>query len=121
MFVEALTSVTLLISYEGRGGAVPGYWIARAKIIDPVEYKRYTDRVPAILAEHGGRVLTRGARYETLEGPAHFDRYVVLEFASMEAARACFNSPEYREAAAFRRSGAGQNELTVAEGGDATE
>ncbi|MGE0216490.1 DUF1330 domain-containing protein [Mycolicibacterium sp.] len=97
-----------------------GYWIARAKIIEPEQYKKYTDRVPEILAQYGGKVLTRGSRYETLEGPSYFDRYVVLEFESMEAAKICFESPEYREAAAFRRSGAGQNELTVAEGGDAT-
>jgi uncharacterized protein (DUF1330 family) len=99
---------------------MPSYWIARSKILDPVAYKRYTDRVPAIMAKYGGRVLTRGARYETLEGPDHFERFVVIEFDSMEAAKACFHSPEYVEAAAFRRSGAGQNELTIADAGDAT-
>lgn len=99
---------------------MPCYWIARAKIIDPVEYKKYTDRVPAILARYGGKVLTRGARYETLEGPKHFERYVIVEFDSMDAAQRCFESPEYRAAAAFRRAGAGQNELTIAEGGDMT-
>ena len=36
------------------------YWVARAKINDPVEYKKYTDRVPAILAKYGGRVLVLG-------------------------------------------------------------
>ena len=48
---------------------MPAYWIARAKINDPVEYKKYTDRVPAILEKYGGRVLARGGRYEVLEGP----------------------------------------------------
>ncbi|MFR9805208.1 DUF1330 domain-containing protein [Pseudonocardia sp. RS010] len=96
------------------------YWIARAKIIDPVEYKKYTDRVPEILARYGGKVLTRGAAYRTLEGPDHFERYVVVEFPSSEDAVRCFESEAYREAAAFRRAGAGQNELTIAEEGDAT-
>lgn len=99
---------------------MPAYWIARAKILDPVAYKRYTDRVPEILDQYGGRVLTRGAAYETLEGPAHFERFVIIEFDSMEHAKRCFDSPEYREAAAFRRAGAGQNELTIAASGDAT-
>lgn len=99
---------------------MPAYWIARSKIVDKIEYKKYTDRVPAILEKYGGKVLTRGAAIETLEGPHYFKRYVIIEFQSMEEAKTFFNSPEYREAAAFRRDGAGQNELTIADGGDAT-
>ena len=45
------------------------YWIARAKINDPVAYKRYTDEVPGILKKYGGKALSRGAAFETLEGP----------------------------------------------------
>jgi uncharacterized protein (DUF1330 family) len=45
------------------------YWVARSKINDPVEYKKYTDRVPAILARYGGKVLARGGRFKILEGP----------------------------------------------------
>ncbi len=99
-------------------GHMPGYWIARAKVIDPVAYKRYTDRVPAVLKRYGGEVLSRGARYETLEGPDHFNRFVLLKFGSDEAAKRCFQSPEYVEAASFRRSGAGENELTVVDAGE---
>ena len=32
---------------------MPAYWVARAKVNDPVEYKKYADRVPAILAKYG--------------------------------------------------------------------
>jgi uncharacterized protein (DUF1330 family) len=97
------------------------YWIARAKINDPVAYKRYTDEVPGILKKYGGKTLSRGAAFETLEGPNYFERYVIIEFESMEAAKRCFNSPEYVAAATHRRAGAGQNELTIAESGDATK
>jgi uncharacterized protein (DUF1330 family) len=44
----------------------------------------------------------------------------VIEFASFEQAVGCFNSPEYQAAAAFRRSGAGEVENVIVEGGDAT-
>jgi uncharacterized protein (DUF1330 family) len=100
---------------------MPGYWVARAKIIDPVAYKRYTDRVPEIMKKYGGEVLSRGARYETLEGPDHFDRFVLIRFDSLEAAKRCFESPEYVEAASFRRSGAGEVENTVLDAGDGTK
>ena len=99
---------------------MPAYWLARAKILDPVGYKKYTDQVPGILAKYGGKVLSRGAAFETLEGPQTFERFVVIEFESLEAAKRCFESPEYVAAAAYRRAGAGQNELTIVAAGDGT-
>ena len=96
------------------------YWVARSKINDPVEYKKYTDRVPAIIARFGGRVLARGGRYRILEGPEKFERFVVIEFPSMDQAIACHDSAEYQLAAAFRRGGAGEVELVIVEAGDAT-
>lgn len=96
------------------------YWVARSKINDPVEYKRYTDLVPAIIAKFGGRVLARGGAYRVLEGPERFERFVVIEFPSMDQAVACHGSPDYQAAAAFRRGGAGEVELVIVEAGDAT-
>ena len=99
---------------------MPAYWLARAKELDPVQYKKYTDRIPAIMAKYGGRVLSRGASYETLEGPDHFDRFALIEFDTADDVRRCFESPEYQEAAAFRRHGAGENEFTILGGGEHT-
>ena len=100
---------------------MPAYWVARARIDDPVEYKKYTDQVPAIIARHGGRVLARGGRYRIMEGPETFHRFVVIEFPTMEQGIACFESPEYQAAAAFRRRGGGVVENVIVEGGDATK
>lgn len=50
------------------------YWLSRCIIHDPVEYKKYTDRVPAIIQKHGGKVLARGGRYQVNEGPDTFNR-----------------------------------------------
>jgi uncharacterized protein (DUF1330 family) len=100
---------------------MPAYWVARAKINDPADYKKYTDRVPAILAKHGGRVLARGGRYRIMEGPDKFHRFIVVEFPTFEQGVACFNSEEYEQAAAFRRSGAGEVEIVMVDGGDATK
>ena len=97
------------------------YWVARARIVDPVEYKKYTGLVPDIIAKYEGKVLARGGAFRILEGPENFERHIVIEFPSMERAEACFNSPEYKQAAAFRRDGAGINELVIVESGDATK
>jgi uncharacterized protein (DUF1330 family) len=99
---------------------MPAYWIARSKINDPVEYKKYTDLIPGIMNKYGGKVLARGGRFQIMEGPEKFTRFIVIEFATFEQATACFNSPEYQHASAYRRSGAGEVENVIVEGGDAT-
>ena len=99
---------------------MPAYWTARARITDPTEYKKYTDRVPAIVSRFGGTILARGGRYRIMEGPENFERFVVIEFPTLEQAVACFESPEYQEAAAFRRAGGGVVENVIVEGLDAT-
>jgi uncharacterized protein (DUF1330 family) len=97
------------------------YWLARVHIVDAVEYKKYTDLVPGILKKFNGKVLARGGRYQILEGPEDFERHVVVEFPTLEEAVACHQSPEYQQAAAFRKNGAGINELVIVEDGDATK
>lgn len=99
---------------------MPAYWVARSRVIDPVEYKKYTDLIPGILAKFGGKVLARGGRFQIMEGPDKFKRFVVIEFPTLEQGVACFQSEEYEKAAAFRRNGAGEVETVVVEGGEAT-
>ena len=92
---------------------MPAYWVARSRINDPVEYKKYTDQIPGILAKFGGKVLARGGKFQIMEGPDKFQRFVVIEFPTFEQGVACFKSPEYDAAAAFRRSGAGEVETIM--------
>jgi uncharacterized protein (DUF1330 family) len=45
----------------------------------------------------------------------------VIEFPTFEQGVDCFTSPEYNQAAAFRRTGAGEVETIMVDGGDATK
>lgn len=97
------------------------YWMARAKINDYDEYMKYATQIPKILPKYNGKVLTRGGNHKTLEGRDYFERFVLIEFPSMDDAEAFFNSEEYKAAAAFRRrNNVGDNELTIVEAGDLT-
>ena len=100
---------------------MPAYWIARSKVNDPVEYKKYADQVPPILAKYGGRPLARGGRFQIMEGPEKFQRFVIIEFPTLEQGVACFASDEYKKAAAFRRSGAGEVEIVMLDGLEAAK
>ena len=58
---------------------MPAYWVARSVIYDPVEYKKYTDLVPGIIAKFGGKVLARGGKFQIMEGPDKFQRFPPVE------------------------------------------
>ena len=36
------------------------YWVARSKVNNPDQYKKYTDLAPGILQKFGGKILARG-------------------------------------------------------------
>jgi uncharacterized protein (DUF1330 family) len=99
---------------------MPAYWVARSKINDPIAYKRYTDQVPAILAEFGGKVLARGGDFRILEGSDKYHRFIVVEFASLDQAEACWASEAYQNAASNRKNGGGDVELILVDGGEGT-
>ncbi|MDM7930363.1 DUF1330 domain-containing protein [Tabrizicola sp.] len=90
------------------------YWIAHVTVTDPEAYKGYQALAPAAFAAHGARFLARGGEAETLEGPL-LDRHVVIEFPSMQAARACYHSDAYETARACR-DGACVAHVVIVEG-----
>jgi uncharacterized protein (DUF1330 family) len=92
------------------------YWVARAKVNDPEQYKKYAELAPAIIGKFGGTFLARGGKFKILEGPEKFHRFVVIEFPSFEKAVSCHESPEYLEAAAHReKDGASELEVVIVE------
>ncbi len=82
------------------------YVVARVKVTDPEQYSRYTARTPDCIASFGGRFIARGGEPVTLEGPEFRDRMVIIEFPSLERAKAFYNSPEYTEIKALRANAA---------------
>src|SRR5215467_721680 len=92
------------------------YWVARSKVNNPEQYKKYADLAPAIIGKFGGKFLARGGKFKILEGPEKFHRFIVIEFPSFEKAVACHESPEYLEAAAHRKKdGASELEVVIVE------
>ena len=74
---------------------MPGYLIANIKVTDPEGFERYRAGVPAVIAQFGGRYLVRGGAMERVENAEGFNRVIILEFPSLAAARAFYDSPEY--------------------------
>jgi uncharacterized protein (DUF1330 family) len=91
------------------------YVVVQVSVKDPEKYERYKSMAPASIAQHGGRYLVRGGKTETLEGTWRPSRFVVLEFPSMERARAWWAGAEYAEAKALRNATA-DTEMLLVEG-----
>ncbi len=79
-----------------------GYYNAEIEVHDDDAYVKYRELASAAIQAHGGEMVVRGGEWESLEGAEPAPRVVVLRFASVEAARNWFHSPEYAEAHAIR-------------------
>ena len=94
---------------------MPAYVIAEINITDPVRYEDYKKLTPGTLAAYDGKFIVRGGTTITLEGENPSGRIVVLEFPTMEKAKAWYNSPEY-SAAKIIRMEASAGRLILVEG-----
>jgi uncharacterized protein (DUF1330 family) len=65
------------------------------------EYERYVQKSRPVNAGHPLKPLALYGNHETLEGPA-IQGAVILEFPTMEAARAYYRSEGYQEAVRHR-------------------
>lgn len=94
---------------------MPAYIINDMEVTDPRLFEEYRKLSPPTVAQYGGRFLARGGQTETLEGDWSPRRLVLLEFPSLERARAWIDSPEYAPARRLRQLSANSS-LVVVEG-----
>lgn len=91
-----------------------GYIIGHITVTDPEAYKEYIERDTPILTRLGGRFVVRGGTSQIMEGTT-YQRHVVIEFPSYQAALDAYNDPDYQEVADIRRRTA-QSVILVVEG-----
>lgn len=77
------------------------YWVARVDVKDDEAYKDYVAANAAAFRKYGAKFLVRGATPITKSGVSR-TRNVVIEFADLATAKACYDSPEYQHAIAVR-------------------
>ena len=85
---------------------MPVYLIAEVKVNDDSWVPAYAARVHEIAERHGGRYLSRSGNITALEGDApHADVVALVQFPSVDAARAFAQDPEYAPFAKARQEG----------------
>jgi uncharacterized protein (DUF1330 family) len=93
------------------------YIIANVDVTDPVQYEEYKKLSSIAMKAHGAEVCIRGGKVEVLEGDWAPQRFVMLKFASVEKAKAFYDSAEYG-AARKARAGAAVMRMIVVEGAE---
>jgi len=91
------------------------YVVVQVEVKDPGRYEDYKKLVPPSIEKFGGRFLVRGGKTHTMEGGWAPKRFVLVEFPSVEQAKAWWDSPEYRKARDLRWATA-DSQLIIAEG-----
>lgn len=91
------------------------YWVATYRSVsDEDALAAYARLSGAAVTKAGGRILVRGMPVQVHEAGLR-QRTVVIEFDSLERARAAYDSPDYREALAVLGNGA-ERDIRIVEG-----
>ena len=90
------------------------YLVVEVEVLDHERYETYKQLVPPSLAAYDGKFLVRGGAAETLEGDWSPKRVVIVEFPTVEQAKAWWASSEYAEAKALRQATARTQMIVVA-------
>ncbi|MSO54731.1 MAG: DUF1330 domain-containing protein [Rhodospirillales bacterium] len=91
------------------------YILSFIKVIDAKAFQQYGKEVPSVIEKFGGRFLVRGGAMTGFEGKGPTERFVVVEFPSMEHVQTFWNSPEY-QATKRRREGICEMRIFAVEG-----
>lgn len=89
------------------------YFIFDIDVTDPEGNAEYRKLAGPTVEAYGGRYIVRGGATETLEGDWQPNRVVVLEFKSLEQAKAWYHSPEYAGPKALRQKTANSKGILV--------
>ena len=90
-----------------------GIVIALVDVTDPDAFQAYGAKAGAAVEKHGGRYIARGGRTISLEGDPAPQRVVLIEFPSLDAAEAYYNSAEYQDAKSAREGAADARFIAV--------
>ncbi|HHY0584543.1 DUF1330 domain-containing protein [Vibrio natriegens] len=80
----------------------PAYFIFDVKIHNLDGMKVYGEKVESTYKRYGGKRVIRAADVITIEGHPPQGHLVVLQFDSIDKARAWHDSPEYQEIVRYR-------------------
>lgn len=92
---------------------MPAYIVVEVDVHNPTEYEDYKKLTPGSLKNFQGKFIVRGGKTETLEGDWNPKRFVMIEFPTLQLAKAWWTSEEYAPAKALRQRTASSKMIVV--------
>ena len=89
------------------------YVIVDIEVNDASGYAAYKDLAQVTIPLYGGKYIARGGKTESFEGDWQPNRLVILEFPSLDQAKAWIDSPEYAPARALRHKYASSKMVAI--------
>lgn len=117
VLVGAAVGAVGAVAIHARPAAVPGYVVAEVDITDQATFAKYAAKAPGTIAQYGGHYVIRNGKFDSIEGDAP-KRFVVIQFESVEKAKAWEDSPEYNAIKPIRHSSA-KSRVFIIEGAGA--
>ena len=91
------------------------YMIFDVRRGDREAMKPYSEKVMSTLEPFGGKIIAASDNIDVREGDWEFDRILIVEFPTMEAAQSWYDSPEYQEILPIRLK-AYNDQMVIVEG-----
>jgi uncharacterized protein (DUF1330 family) len=91
------------------------YAIVDIQILDTGKFEKYKQMAASSIAQYGGNYVVRGGKIEPLEGGWNPERLAIVEFPSVEQAKAWYDSMEYAPAKNIRKE-ASRTRFLIVEG-----
>jgi uncharacterized protein (DUF1330 family) len=85
---------------------VTAYVVVQAEVTDWDRFREYLAASPGTIARYGGKYIVRGGEKVVLEGNDAGKRLVIIEFPSLEKAKAWYHSQEYQQIRTLRKGAA---------------
>lgn len=89
------------------------YMVFTEQVHDEDKLNEYAGKAIGTMGAHGVKLLALDSEVECREGTWFGNRTVILEFDSVEAAKAWYESPEYQAAIPLRQAGADCNAAII--------
>lgn len=94
---------------------MPAYVIVNTRVSDPTRIQKYRDLAEQSIKQFGGNYLVRGGFLSVLEGSYQPERMVLVEFPTLDRAKAWYASEAYADAKQARE-GLAEFEMVLVEG-----
>lgn len=103
--MKKVLSTLALSTVAATAVATPkAYVIGETEVLDAAKLEPYRQQMVKTLDAYGGKFIVRGSTPDVTEGEASKGRMAIIEFDSLEKAKAWYNSPEYSALRPIRQS-----------------